>query len=61
MMKDTVIKIESSCRYLGHMITYNFDDNEDVMRELRSFIVKQIWYCTAYIQLPFSQCYLLLR
>ena len=45
MMNDTVIKMESSCRYLGHMITDGLDDNEDIKRQLRSFMVKQICYC----------------
>ena len=37
MMNDTVIKMESSCRYLVHMITDGLDDNEDIKRQLRSF------------------------
>ena len=40
MMNDTVIKMERSCRYLGHMITDGLDDNEDIKRQLRSFYVK---------------------
>ena len=42
MMNDTVIKMESSCRYLGHMITDGLDDNEDIKRQLRSFYVHSI-------------------
>ena len=37
MMNDTVIKVESSCRYLDHMITDGLDNNEDMKRQLRSF------------------------
>ena len=40
MMNDTVIKMESYCRYLGHMITNGLDDNKDIKRQLRSFYGK---------------------
>ena len=40
MMNDTVIKMKSPCRYLGHMITDGLDDNEDIKRQLRSFYGK---------------------
>ena len=36
MMNDTAIKMESSCRYLGHMITDGLHDNEDIKRQLSS-------------------------
>ena len=36
MMNDTVIKLESSCRCLGHVIRDGLDDNEDIKRQLRS-------------------------
>ena len=53
MMNDTVIKMESSCRYLGHMIT---DDNEDIRRQLRSFygkanmLLRTFNYCSADVE-----------
>ena len=53
MMNDTVIKMESSCRYLGHMITDGLDDNEDIKRQLRSFydkanmLLRTFNYCSA--------------
>ena len=31
MMNDTVIKMERSCRYLGHKITGGLDDNEGII------------------------------
>ena len=31
------IPVETSCRYLGHIITNNLSDNEDIKRQLRSF------------------------
>ena len=31
------IPIETSCRYLGHIITNNLSDNEDIRRQLRCF------------------------
>ena len=40
MIKDTVIKMERSYRYLGHMITDALDDNEDIKGQLRSFCAK---------------------
>ena len=40
MINDTVIKMDSSCRYLGHMITDGLDDNEDIKHQLRSFYGK---------------------
>ena len=55
IMNDTVIKMESSCRYLGHMITDGLDDNEDIKTPVTFFL----WlskYATAYIQLLFSWC-----
>ena len=53
MMNDTIIKMESSCRYLGHMITDGLDDNEDIKRQLRSFygkanmLLRTFNYCSA--------------
>ena len=53
MMNDTVIKMESSCRYLGHMVTDGLDDNEDIKRQLRSFygkanmLLRTFNYCSA--------------
>ena len=53
MMNDTVIKMESACRYLGHMITDDLDDNEDIKRQLRSFygkanmLLRTFNYCSA--------------
>ena len=40
MVNDTVIKMESSCRYLGHMITGGLDDNEDINASYVHFMVK---------------------
>ena len=64
MMNDTVIKMESSCRYLGHMITDGLDDNEDIKRQLRSFyrkanmLLRTFNYCSADVkkQLFSSYC-----
>ena len=49
MMNDTVIKMESSCRCLGDMVTDGLDDNEDIERQLRSFYGKAntFNYCSA--------------
>ena len=40
MMNDTVIKMVSSCRYLGHVVTDGLDDSEDIKRQLRSLYDK---------------------
>ena len=51
MMNDTVIKMESSCRYLGHTVTDGLDNNEGIRRQLRSF------YCKANMLLrTFNYC-----
>ena len=46
MMKDNVIKMECSYRYLGHMITDGFDNIQTYQSK----------YATAYFRLLFSQC-----
>ena len=33
MMNDTVINMESSCRYMGHMIAGDLDANDDIKRQ----------------------------
>ena len=53
MMNGTVIKMLSSCKYLGHMITDGLDDNEDIKRQLRTFygeanmLLRTFNYCSA--------------
>ena len=36
-VNDVLIPIKTSCRYLGHIITNNLSDNEDIRRQLRCF------------------------
>ena len=36
-LNDVPIPIETSCRYLGHVITNNLSDNKDIHRQLRCF------------------------
>ena len=50
MMNDTVIKLERSCRYLGHTITNDLDDDVGIIRQLLSYCGK------ADIQSLFSKC-----
>ena len=63
MMNDIVIKMESSCRYLGRIITDDLDDNEAIKRQLRSFygnanmLLRTFNYCSAnVIKQLFSSC-----
>ena len=63
MMNDIVIKMESSCRYLGRIITDGLDDNEDIKRQLRSFygnaniLLRTFNYCSANVIIQlFSSC-----
>ena len=51
---NTDIKMENSCRYLGHIITDVLDDNEVINASYVLFMVKQI--CYAWIPLLFRQC-----
>ena len=37
MPKWWPIPVETSCRYLGHIIANNLNDNEDIRRQLRCF------------------------
>ena len=43
-MNGTLINVECSCKYLGHMITSKLSDNEDIKRQIRSFMAKLICY-----------------
>ena len=36
-MNGTLINVECSCKYLGHMITSKLGDNEDIKRQIRCF------------------------
>ena len=53
MMNDVVIKMESSCRYLGHVVTDSLEDIEDIKRQLRSLygkanmLLRTFNYCSA--------------
>ena len=37
-LNDVSIPIETSCRCLGHIITNNVSDNENIRRKLRCFM-----------------------
>ena len=52
MMNDIVIKMESSCRNLDHVITDGLDDNEDITRKLRkaNMILCTFNYCSANVK-----------
>ena len=39
-MNGNLIKVECSCKYLGHMITSKLSDNDDIKRQIRSFYGK---------------------
>ena len=39
-MNGTLINVECSCKYLGHMITNQLSDNEDIKGQMRSFYDK---------------------
>ena len=43
-MNGTLINVECSCKYLGHLITSKLSDNEDMKRQIRSFMAKLICY-----------------
>ena len=50
-MNGTLINVEYSCKYLGHMITSKLSDNEDIKRQIRSFYGK-----ANMLLRTFSQC-----
>ena len=43
-MNGTLINVECSCKYLGHMITSKLSDNDDIKRQIWSFMAKLICY-----------------
>ena len=43
-MNGTLINVQCSCKCLGHMITSKLGDNEDIKRQIRSFMAKIICY-----------------
>ena len=45
-MNGTLINVECSCKYLGHMVTNKLSDNWDIKRQMRSFIAKLNRYQT---------------
>ena len=55
-LNDVPIPIETSCRYLGHIITNNMSDNEDIRRQSRCFYGRSKMLAVTYLWSLFVWC-----
>ena len=63
MLDDVVLNYTSRFKYLGHVLTEDFNDNEDIEREVRSLcvrgnlIARKFYFCSTAVKLTLFKIY----